>query len=142
MPDIKVPVYVSKDMSIGFFKKIVLALIQEKSRDGRGKPFFLHFNLDNRDTIKTIIQKKIDYTRRVHANFDDGKTIDVFLEIDKFDLPIYSQTNQKFIMMKNLKDTDTLNEFFVRLSKTPQTRGYVVTHLTLKNNGKEILNIN
>ena len=76
--------------NIGFFKKVILALIVEKGRDGKGKPFFLQFNLDNHDTILTLIQKKIDYTRRVYANFDDGKTIDVFLEIDKFDLPIYS----------------------------------------------------
>ena len=80
-------------MSIGFFKKIVLALIREKTKYGKGKPFFLQFNLDNHDTIQTIIQKKIEYTRRLHAKIDDGKTIDVFLEIDQFDLPIYSQTN-------------------------------------------------
>lgn len=80
-------------MSIGFFKKIILALIQEKSPDGKGKPFFLQFNLDNYDTIQTIIKKKIEYVRRVHANFDDGRTVDVFIEIEQFDLPIYSQTN-------------------------------------------------
>lgn len=55
--------------------------------------------------------------RRVHAKFDDGKTINVYLDLDKFDLPVWSETDRKFLILKNLKDTDTVDEFFLSLSQ-------------------------
>ena len=107
--DIKGLVFVNTGMSIGFFKRILLSVIQERSPDGKGKPFFLQFNLNNQETIKTLIDKKIEYMRRVHAQFDDGKTIDVFLDLDQFDLPVWSETDKKFLILKSLKVTDTLD---------------------------------
>ena len=88
--------------------------------------------------MQTLIDKKIEYMRRVHAKLDDGKTIDVFLDLDNFHLPVWSETDRKFLVLKNLKDTDTLNQFFVGLSAIRQSSGKFTT--CLKNNGKEIKN--
>ena len=63
-----------------------------------------------------MISKKIEYYRRVYAKFVDGNKIDVYLDLDKFDLPVWNETDKKFIFLKNLKDTETLIQFFMRLS--------------------------
>ena len=76
--------------------------------------------------------------RRVYAQLDDGKTIDVYLDIDTFDLPVWSFTDRKFLILRNIKDTDTVQSFFERLSKKRLAQDEAL--LSLRNNGKEILN--